>query len=73
MPTILHVLSLIPRVRPLARSRDTMMQASADGKQMLQAIELVGTYPEVTKRVVEVQLSMEDDSWKIDAITFVPL
>ena len=48
-------------------------QVSADGSQVLQKVEVVGVYPDDAKRLVEVQLSKEDDGcWRIDALYFVP-
>lgn len=58
---------------PLLAPQST--QASPDGQQMLQIVELKGGYPEfpeASKKLVEVHLSKEDDCWKIDAMILVP-
>ncbi|CAM9367632.1 unnamed protein product [Ectocarpus sp. 8 AP-2014] len=48
-------------------------KVSADGKQVLQKVEVVGRYPDVVRRIVEVQLTKEeDDCWRVDAMTFGP-
>ncbi|CAN0301895.1 unnamed protein product, partial [Ectocarpus sp. 12 AP-2014] len=42
-------------------------KVSADGKQVLQKVEVVGRYPDVVRRIVEVQLTKEeDDCWRVD-------
>lgn len=50
-------------------------KVSPDGKQVLQKVELVGNYPDTSKRVVDVQLTRDEETecWLIDAISFVPL
>lgn len=51
-----------------------MPQVSADGKQVLQKVEVVGRYPNVIRRIVEVQLTKEEDEcWRVDAMTFGPI
>ncbi|CAN0097356.1 unnamed protein product [Ectocarpus sp. 4 AP-2014] len=48
-------------------------KVSADGKQVLQKVEVVGRYPDVVRRIVEVQLTKEeDDCWRVDAMTLGP-
>eukprot|EP00904_Undaria_pinnatifida_P010855 jgi/Undpi1/68/HiC_scaffold_1.g00068.m1 len=53
--------------RPAERAK-----VSADGAQVLQKVELVGVYPDDAKRIVEMQLSKEDDDcWRMDALYFL--
>ena len=49
-------------------------QVSPDGKQVLQKVEVVGRYPDDVRRMVDVQLTKEeDDCWRVDAMTLGPV
>lgn len=48
-------------------------KVSPDGKQVLQKVEVVARYPDNSKRILDVQLSKEqDDCWRVDALTLGP-
>lgn len=53
-------------------TEQTTAQVSPDGRQVLQKVEVVGRYPADVRRLVDVQLTKEDECWRVDAITFEP-
>lgn len=55
-------------------TNSVVAQVSPDGKQVLQKVEVVGGYPDNVRRIVDVQLTKEeDDCWRVDAMTLGPV